>query len=323
MPEQEFPLQNARGQGIAQAYGPNSTAAVTITGITPGQLQDALRAAGEAQQATITSLSTQLNTNQEAVRGFFIILDASDVPLEKLLPTLAEIAQRHRDMLQRLSALDPEDPATKALIEEARTLLARAQSADAYDRADKLLADAEASDMQAIRAAEAFEREAQEAASGKRRSAAATRAERGELSLTRLDYLQAGQHFKVAADFVAHDTAELRADYLNRYAEALQQYGDYRGDNAVLAQAIGVYRTTLLEVRPDKLPLPWAETRNRLGIALAKLGERESGTARLEEALCLILSSRKFYCDAGLFYYESYFEERLISVRKLIAQRAA
>jgi len=33
------------------------------------------------------------------------------------------------------------------------------------------------------------------------------------------------------------------------------------------------------------VPLHWARTQNNLGNALARLGERESGTARLEEAV--------------------------------------
>ena len=33
------------------------------------------------------------------------------------------------------------------------------------------------------------------------------------------------------------------------------------------------------------MPLDWAATQNNLGIALATRGERESGTARLEEAV--------------------------------------
>ena len=35
---------------------------------------------------------------------------------------------------------------------------------------------------------------------------------------------------------------------------------------------------------PERLPLLWALTQNNLGIALRELGERESGTARFEEA---------------------------------------
>ena len=35
----------------------------------------------------------------------------------------------------------------------------------------------------------------------------------------------------------------------------------------------------------EQVPLAWAGTQNNLGLALSTLGERESGTARLEEAI--------------------------------------
>ena len=40
-------------------------------------------------------------------------------PVEKLLRILEEIAQRHRAMLRRLAALDPDTPEIKTYIEEA------------------------------------------------------------------------------------------------------------------------------------------------------------------------------------------------------------
>ena len=276
--------QIALGNGIAQACGPGATATVTI-GYTAEQLQELLRAAGAAQQAAIDDLSRQLNTTREAVRGFFNNLSAFDPPVEKLPQMLEEIAQRHRGMLQRLAALDPETPEIKAWIEEARALLRTAETPEAYDRAETLLAKAEASDVQAIRSAEALEREAKEAVRRTRLSAAATRAERGELNLTRLYYLQAGQHFKAAAELVGYEAPELRVSYLNRFAGALEQYGDYQGDNTVLAQAISVYRAALTEIPRNEMSLNWAMTQNNLGNALFILGERESGTARLEEAV--------------------------------------
>src|SRR5206468_1300600 len=116
-------------------------------------------------------------------------------------------------------------------------------------------------------------------------SAAATRAERGELSLTRMDYLQAAQHFRAAAEIVPQDELELRLAYLDRHAQALRQYGDEKGDNAVLAQAIDVYREALSEAPRERLPATWARIQNNLGNALRTLGDRESGTARLEEAV--------------------------------------
>ena len=45
------------------------------------------------------------------------------------------------------------------------------------------------------------------------------------------------------------------------------------------------YRAALEEWTRDRAPLDWATTQNNLGNALATLGARESGTARLEEAV--------------------------------------
>jgi hypothetical protein len=43
------------------------------------------------------------------------------------------------------------------------------------------------------------------------------------------------------------------------------------------------------------VPLEWAGTQNILGNALARLGERESGTARLEEAVAAYRDALKEY----------------------------
>ncbi len=45
------------------------------------------------------------------------------------------------------------------------------------------------------------------------------------------------------------------------------------------------YRAALEEWTRDRVPLQWAMTQNNLGTALQTLGARESGTARLEEAV--------------------------------------
>lgn len=46
-----------------------------------------------------------------------------------------------------------------------------------------------------------------------------------------------------------------------------------------------VYRAALLELTRERAPLQWAATQHKLGNALLGLGERESGTVRLEEAV--------------------------------------
>jgi hypothetical protein len=52
-----------------------------------------------------------------------------------------------------------------------------------------------------------------------------------------------------------------------------------------MGDAIDAYRDTLLECTRDRVPLEWSAAQNSLGNTLRTLGERESGTARLEEAL--------------------------------------
>jgi hypothetical protein len=56
---------------------------------------------------------------------------------------------------------------------------------------------------------------------------------------------------------------------------------------------VAVYRAALQEGTREREPFDWAQTQKNLGIALQKLGEQESGTAQLEEAVaafdaCLI-----------------------------------
>lgn len=59
-------FQNARGTGIAQAFGQGATATVNITGFTPDQIATLLKTAGAAQQARVNELATQLNTSRAA-----------------------------------------------------------------------------------------------------------------------------------------------------------------------------------------------------------------------------------------------------------------
>jgi exonuclease VII small subunit len=48
---------------------------------------------------------------------------------------------------------------------------------------------------------------------------------------------------------------------------------------------VAAYRAALEERTRDRVPLDWAMTQMNLGTALEVLGERESGTVRLEEAV--------------------------------------
>jgi Tetratricopeptide repeat len=69
----------------------------------------------------------------------------------------------------------------------------------------------------------------------------------------------------------------------NRLGNALAMLG--MRENGPLEEAVAAYRAALKEWTRDGVPLRWAATQNNLGVVLETLGERESGLARLEEAV--------------------------------------
>ena len=71
--------------------------------------------------------------------------------------------------------------------------------------------------------------------------------------------------------------------------------GDALSDNAALLIAISAYRELLKEHTQERVPLDWAMTQNSLGDALKALGQRENGTARLEEAVRAYREALKEY----------------------------
>jgi tetratricopeptide (TPR) repeat protein len=52
-----------------------------------------------------------------------------------------------------------------------------------------------------------------------------------------------------------------------------------------LTEAVAAYRAALEERTRERVPLDWARAQNNLGIALERLGARESGTEKLTEAV--------------------------------------
>jgi tetratricopeptide (TPR) repeat protein len=232
--------QTAHGSAIAQAYGPGAAATVHI-GLTAAEVRDLaleITSNESAALARVEALGRELALTKEAVIGLLKIVNASEVPIDEWPQTLARIAQRHRELEERLGALTPDDPAAKAIIEEARAVIAQADSKAAYDHADRLLGMAETADLNAIREAEALEQEARAAAFSRRLEAGATRAERGELSLLRLNYSDAAQHFKVASEIVPAQELTLRAKYLDRCGTSLMEAGNYTSAIEPLRRAL-------------------------------------------------------------------------------------
>jgi tetratricopeptide (TPR) repeat protein len=106
-----------------------------------------------------------------------------------------------------------------------------------------------------------------------------------EIDHLQLAYRSAAAKYLEAADLVARFDPEKRWRFLNNHAQELYNQGDGFGDNNALLQAIAAFRATLGEYTRERVPLQWATIQIYLGIALCTLGERESGTARLEDAV--------------------------------------
>src|ERR1700730_2940489 len=235
------------------------------------------RAKAEARAA---ELGTQLGFTREAVIGFFRIVGEQDVPLQQMPTKLGEIAARHRAMLNRWSVLDAGDPATAALAAEAKTAI----DVGRYDKADALLLRAQEQDIAAARQAEQLARDAQQAAERRFLRASESEGKRGDLAMTRLRYDDAAKRYAAAASMVPSTRSVERRRYLEREAGALYQQGAERGDNNAALLAIDRSRALVRATDRAATPLDWAKTQVNLGSALWTLGERESGTARLEEA---------------------------------------
>jgi hypothetical protein len=75
-------------------------------------------------------------------------------------------------------------------------------------------------------------------------------------------------------------------------------------------EAVAAFREALKEYTRELM------TQNNLGVALQSLGERESGTARLEEALAAIEAA----FESGMLQDKNHFEARLRFLRQIIAQ---
>ena len=100
-----------------------------------------------------------------------------------------------------------------------------------------------------------------------------------------LAYRPAAKKYGDAARLMENVDQRQQWQFLMAQADELYNQGDEFGDNSALVEAIAVYRNGLSLASRQQRSLDWAGTQNNLGIALKKLGERESSTARLEEAV--------------------------------------
>jgi tetratricopeptide (TPR) repeat protein len=266
------------------AIGGSVTGSTVIIGISQQKVDELVRDAKRPleelttqQRENIALLKEKLDLNERQVRAALGILGENDIAPERLSAKLVEIAERFKDLQATASAQPGDDPKIVDLKAEAQ----KAIEAGDLTKADALLAQAQQEqarslDRLAVNAADTFSR-------------------RGEIAFTRLRYAEAAKHFANAAAILSphasHD--DKRINYLQKEAGALHQQGYENGDNGALLSAID-RRKRLVELLPrERVPLEWAKAQNNLGFTLWRLGERESGTEKLEEAVATFREALK------------------------------
>jgi hypothetical protein len=127
----------------------------------------------------IVDLSKQLGVTEEAAVTMLRIIGEQDVPLEKLPQKLAEVADRYKSAMERLGALDPQDPVTRDLVARADA----AFKAGRLDEADQLVSQAEDAEITAAHQAQQLAQQAQAAADQRLLRAANDRAARGDIAI--------------------------------------------------------------------------------------------------------------------------------------------
>lgn len=234
-------------------------ATVNYSGPTPEQIKELTKAAltGSVDRLTdrIADLSSKLGVTQGAAVTMLRIIGEQDVPLEKLPQKLAEVAERYKSAMERLGALNPQDPVTRDVVARADA----AFKAGHLDEADQLVSQAEEAEIAAAHQAQQLAHQAQAAADQRLLRAAHDRGVRGDIAMTGLHYLDAAGHFQQAAELVPAGHPDDKGRFLFAKAGALLQHGDERADNAALTKAIATYQLASQEFTRDRAPLAWAE----------------------------------------------------------------
>ncbi|MEO9191029.1 MAG: hypothetical protein ABI224_13685, partial [Acetobacteraceae bacterium] len=239
----------------------------------------------EALTTELARVKAEQNGTVELVAGFLETMVGRRVPPEQFSTVLFRIVADWKIAGERIDVLS----ASRNLSPQLAGLKAEAQAAHRagqLDVATAKLAEIRRIETEALDRLEAHEQEIQQERRVRRIGIAETRVAEAAIARARLAYREAAEHYRAAARAVAPVDSREEWRYILASARALGDLGCEFGDNAALVQAIELYRNEALPRAPrTQRAKDWAMTQNNLGNALQTLGGRESGTARLEEAV--------------------------------------
>ncbi|HWY83071.1 MAG TPA: tetratricopeptide repeat protein [Roseiarcus sp.] len=278
-PDQFKQLTDSVVKGAAEAMGTGATEA-------------AVEAAKKTQQEQIDKISKTLGVTEDAVRSLLkIVGEDPNVPEDKLADAVGKAANDYQRLQAQVAALNPDNPAAKAFVEQAKSEI----EAGHFGHAHELLRQATEAQIAAAQEARKLRERAQVGEDGQMLGAASSTAAEGSIVMTESHYTEAAELFAKAADYLPAGHASEHGGYLTQEAQALYHQGDERGDNDALRSCIEIYRHALADYPRLQVALSWAATEMGLGSALSRLGERESGKARLEEGAAAFRAALEEY----------------------------
>jgi tetratricopeptide (TPR) repeat protein len=271
---------------IATGENASNNSVTCNFGLTDEQLKQvtaaAVRGATEPLMDRIIDISKTLGVTTEATSTLLrIVGEQTNVPDERLGEVLTKVANDYKRLLAQSQVLNPTNDTARRLVTQAKAEIEGGHFEQAHD----LLRQATLSQVAAAEEARKLRQQAQVAEEAELLGAAESTAVEGDLALTERRYAEAADLFGRAAGYVPPSHPEDHVGYLGRQADALYRQGDELGNNGAAVAAIESYRNILTITPRERVPLDWAMAQNNLGTALSTLGERESGTSRLEEAV--------------------------------------
>jgi len=229
--------------------------------------------------ADLARVQAELGSTLSLLAGFLEDMVGRQVPPDQFRATLFKIAADWRLAGERIDALQ----ASRNLSPEIAVLRGRAREAFAEERVadvESLLARIERIEHDAIARLEAHEGEVRAELALRREGFIETKRARLALARAQLRHEEVAALIVEIIDLTESENAKrferLRAEQNKIYIE-----GRDRGLNGELELAIALARLWIARARDAD---ERGAAQNNLGSALRVLGERESGTARLEEA---------------------------------------
>jgi peptidoglycan hydrolase CwlO-like protein len=161
----------------------------------------------------ITDISKTLGVTEDAAKSLLkIVGEDTNIPDDKLAEALSKVAGDYKRLQAQAAALNPENPAARALVDEAKPEIDTGH----FERAHELLREATQAQIAAAQEARKLKEQAQAAEDAQMLGAASSTAAEAGVALTERRYLEAAELFGQAADYVPNEHASERGKYLRR-----------------------------------------------------------------------------------------------------------